>query len=125
MRNFQKGGKLKQIMQSKFFLIFLGIIILVFAFNIFNFINKMVETGKNKNLVEDKIIELEKSKEEINSEINKLKTEKGIEESLREKFGVAKEGENMIMVVEDKNLPVKEKEENSSGFWSFIKSWFE
>ncbi|PIP68733.1 hypothetical protein CO033_03270 [Candidatus Nomurabacteria bacterium CG_4_9_14_0_2_um_filter_32_10] len=125
MRNFQKGGKLKQIMQSKFFLIFLGIIILVFAFNIFNFINKMVETGKNKNLVEDKIIELEKSKEEFNSEINKLKTEKGIEESLREKFGVAKEGENMIMVVEDKNLPVKEKEENSSGFWSFIKSWFE
>ena len=33
MRNFQKGGKLKQIIQSKFFLVFLGIIILVFAFN--------------------------------------------------------------------------------------------
>ena len=124
MKSFQKSGRLKYVMQSKLFLIFLGIIILGFFFNIFSFMNKMGETSRNKETIEDKVTELEKSKEKLNSEIIKLKTEKGIEENIREKFGLAKEGEEMIVIIEDKNSEEAEKKMDSEGFFSFLKNWF-
>lgn len=124
MRNFQKSGKLRHIMQSKFFLILLAIVILFSFYNIFNFMGKMEETSKNKEIVQNKIAELEKSKGELNSEINKLKTENGIEENIREKFGLAKEGENMILVIDDKNSVDAQKKTDSGGFFSFFKNLF-
>jgi len=86
--------------------------------------NKMGETSRNKETIEDKVTELEKSKEKLNSEIIKLKTEKGIEENIREKFGLAKEGEEMIVIIEDKNSEEAEKKMDSEGFFSFLKNWF-
>jgi len=124
MRSFQKSRKLKYIMRSKLFLMFLGIVIFAFIYSMFGFVDKMEETSKNRKIVEDKIIELEKSKEKLNSEIVKLKTEKGVEESIREKFGLAKEGENMIMVIDDKNSAEIQEEPDSGSFWSIIKGWF-
>ena len=84
----------------------------------------MEETGKNRKIVEDKITELEKSKEKLNSDITKLKTEQGIEESIREKFGLAKEGENMILIIDDKNSSEIPKNTDSGGFFSFLKNLF-
>jgi len=124
MRNFQKGSRWKYIVQSKLFLIFFGIVILVFIYSMFSFASKMEETRKNRQIIEDKIAELEKSKETFNSEIEKLKTEKGQEEIIREKYGVAKEGENMILVVDDKNSTQTEENENSGGFFSWLKNLF-
>ena len=63
MASFQKKGKFKQVMQSKPFLVFLGVLILIFIYSIFGFVNKMQDTVKNRELVEEKITELEKSKE--------------------------------------------------------------
>lgn len=124
MRNFQKKGKWQSMMQSKLFLIFLGIIIIIFFINMFRFVNKLEETSKNKQIIEDKIGELEQSKEKLNSEITKLQTEKGVEESIREKFGLAKEGENVIIVVDDKNKVEAEKKASSNGFFSFFINLF-
>jgi len=124
MKDFQKRGKWEYVMQSKPFLIFFGVLILFFIFSMFGFMNKMEDTSKNRKIAEDRILELEKSKEKLNSEISKLKTEKGVEESIREKFGLAKEGENMILVVDEKNPLEVQKEEDNKGFWSTIKSWF-
>ena len=125
MRNFQKGGKLKHLTESKLFLVFLGILILVFVYSIFGFMNKMEETGKNNKIVQDKIAELEKSKGKLDSDINKLKTDKGIEENIREKFGLAKEGENMILVVDDKNSTEASQKTDSGGFFSWLENLFQ
>jgi len=124
MRNFQKSGRLRHLMQSKFFLIFLGVVILSFFFSMFSFMGKMEETVRNRKIVEDKITKLEKSKGKLNSDITKLKTEKGVEENIRDKFGLAKEGENMILIIDDKNQTEMQKEPDSGSFWSIIKNWF-
>ena len=109
MRNFQEKSKLRHIMQSKPVLVLLGIIILIFAWSIIQLIGKAGETAKNRKIAEDKIIELHKGKEKLSSDIAKLNTDSGIEENIREKFGLAKEGKSMIVIVEDKNLSEKEK----------------
>ena len=124
MRNFQKGGKLKHVMQSKPFLIFWGVIILAFIFSIFGFMSKMEETIKNKKIVEDKIAELEKSKEKLSSDITSLQTQEGVEENIRDKFGLAKDGENMIMITDDKSVPETNTNADSGGFLNFFKNLF-
>ena len=123
MRNFQKKSKARNIMQSKPFLVFLGLIIIVFVFSIFGFVSKMEETAKNKKIVENKIAELEKSENVYSSDIANLKTQQGVEENIREKFGLAKDGENMIMITND-NTNIATQNTNSSGFFSFFKNLF-
>ena len=124
MRNFQKGGKLKHVMQSKPFLIFLGVIILAFIFSIFGFMSKMEETIKNRKLVEDKIASLEESKEKLSSDIANLKTQEGVEENIRDKFGLAKDGENMIIITDDKSTAENNTNTGSPSFLSFFKNLF-
>jgi len=123
MRNFQEKRGIRHIMQSRLILVFLGVIILVFAWSVIQLVSKAEETAKNKNIAEDKIAELQKGKEKLSSDIAKFQTEKGIEENIREKFGLAKEGENMIVIIEDKNLPEKEEVESNASF-SFFRNLF-
>ena len=113
-------------MHSKPILAFLGIIVLIFASGVIGFMGKMIMTIENRKVAENKIAQLEKEKERLSSEVSKLKTQDGIEESIREKFGLVKEGEGMIMIVDDKNQG-KKADSPKEGFLSslfFWKSWF-
>lgn len=83
----------------------------------------MQETVKNKRIVEDKIALLEKQKQDISSEISSLNTPEGKEKFFRENLGLAKEGEDVTVVIEDKNPPAASKPA-SSGFWSFFTNLF-
>ena len=111
-------------MQSKPILIFLGVVVLVFAWSVFGLVSRMQETMRNKKVVQDKIENLQKEKEKLISDINKLETDKGMEENIREKFGLAKDGEGMVVVVDDKNTPQNDAENKTNGFLSFFKNWF-
>lgn len=122
MRNFQEKKSFRRFLESKWVLIVLFILLLLFLWNILNFLNKRDETEKNLNIVKNKILELEASKDSLRAEIDNLSTEKGVEASIREKYGLVKEGEQVIVVVDDKNaLPTVE--ENNSVFTK-IKNWF-
>lgn len=124
MRNFQQKRGWRNIIESKPVLILLGILILFFAWNVFNFWSKMQETEKNKRIVEDKLTALKQQKEKLESDINSLNTTEGKEKLFRENFGLAKEGEGVIMIIEDKNAPKTQEVTNSSGFFSFLKNLF-
>ena len=126
MRNFQKKRGWTNILQSKPVLVFLGILLLAFAWGVIGFMKKMEATRENMDIAESKVVQLQKEKEKLSSDIAKLKTESGVEESIRDKFGLAKDGEGLIVVVEDKSKPEAPKQE-SGGFFSFLffwKNWF-
>lgn len=127
MRNFQQQQKgWKNIIQSKPFLTLFGIVILIFSWNVFGLWNKMQETRRNKKIIEDKLVALKQQKENISSEINSLNTMEGKEKFFRENLGLAKDGEDMTVVVEEKNLPEAPKS-NSPNFFHFLffwKNWF-
>jgi cell division protein FtsB len=98
--------------------------ILVFAWSICGLIGRMQETIKNKKVAEEKIQELQKEKDQLTTNINQLKTDQGVEENIREKFGLAKDGEGMVVVVDDKNSPATDTENKSTSFFSEIMDWF-
>ena len=124
MSNFQAKRKLEHLLQSTPVLILLAILVLLFAWSVFGFMDIMLETLQNKKLAENKITELQKEKNQLSTDLNKLKTNKGIEENIRDKFGLAKEGEGLIVVIDDQNSPVNPANTQSKGFLGLIKSWF-
>ncbi len=123
MRNFQHRDKFKHIFQSWPVLAILGVIILFFAWNVLLFVGKMRATIEKKNIAETQVAGLLQKKEKLTEDIEKLKTEEGREESIREKFGLVKEGEGVIVVVDEKEKDKKEPTD-SGGLFSFFKKLF-
>lgn len=123
MRNFQQKRGWRNILESIPVLVFLGFLVLFFIWNILGFWIKMGETSKNKKIAENKVAMLKQQKEQLGADIASLQTQEGKEKLFRENFGLAKEGENLIVVIEDKNPPTS-TEPASSPFWSFLKNLF-
>ena len=124
MRNFQQKGKWKRLLESKLALYALGLFVVFFAWNVFGFVGKMEDTIKNRKIAEAKVAGLRAQKESLSIDVERLQTDTGVEETIRDKFGLVKEGEDVIVVVDEKetDLPlVPEKK----GFFSFFTRWFE
>lgn len=62
--------------------------------------------------------------ENLELEIKKLKTESGQEEEIRERYGLVKPGEEVIVIVGD-DIGQKETDSSSDGlnFWQKILNW--
>jgi cell division protein FtsB len=123
-RDFQNKKTQTHIFHSWPVLVSLAILLIFSFVGVFSFLMKMRDTSKNRKIAEMKLVELQKSKDKLTSDIESLKTDKGLEENIREKFGLAKEGEGLILVVDEKNI--ESTEENTekgwfSGLWS---NWF-
>ena len=121
---FQNKRGWRNILESRPVLAVLGVLLLFFAWGVFSLLSKMEVTMENRKLVEDHISELEKEKTKLSADIDELKTPEGQEASIREKFGLAKEGEGLIIVVDDKNQSATTEEAATGGFWSFFKNLF-
>jgi cell division protein FtsB len=60
----------------------------------------------------------------LTEDIDKLETSRGLEEEIRERFSVAKEGEKMAIIVDDRNS-VEETTPPKEGFWDSIMEIFQ
>jgi cell division protein FtsB len=122
MRDFQQKKRWRSVLESWPVLILLALLLLFFAWGIVSLFSRMQTTRENKQLAEKKLIELQKKKETFTGDVEKLNTQSGIEETIREKFPVVKEGEGLVIVVEDKNKPEEIKEEEG-GILSYLYFW--
>ena len=124
MAQFKKKSKYS-FWHSPLVLIFLFIILVLFSYNMIGLIQKERETNKNKVSELNKIDELKKRKDTLSKDIDRLNTEEGIEESVRDKFQVVKPGEKMVIIVdENANKPTSPEESTDHSFWGYIKRLF-
>jgi cell division protein FtsB len=124
MRNFQEKNKFKIFMQSKPVLVILAIIVILFAWKIIGLTGKLQDTYKNKKIEQQKISDLEARKAKLTSDIDKLGTDEGKEEAIRDNFGMVKDGENVVVIVDDKKTEDVPKKEESGGIINFFKNLF-
>lgn len=68
--------------------------------------------------------ELTARRDFLTNETEALATVYGTEAALRAKYGVAREGETQIILVDDDSAVATSSEEESGGFWATISSWF-
>ena len=125
MKKFQEKNRWRNIVQSKPVLVLLVLLLIAFVWSVFGLMIRMQETSKNKKIEENKIFDLMQRRDTLSVDIDSLKTEKGVEENIREKFGLTKDGEGMIIIVDDqKESNSLENEVSSNAFLSFLKKIF-
>lgn len=100
MFDFHERRKLRNIVYSKPILFILGVAVIFFSYSVWGAFQKERETITKKNQREDVLNELQERKDILIEEIDSLKTDRGIEAEIREKFEVANEGENIIIIVD-------------------------
>lgn len=125
MRTFPtKKNIWQKLVESKVFLFFLFIIFILFLWRMIVFGIKLKDTEENRRVAEIKVDELKQKKESYLQKLNDLNTEKGIEEDIREKFSVAKEGEKVIVIVDEEKEVESNTNDESFNIFSFFKKWF-
>ena len=85
-------------------------------------ISKQIESGENLKKIEENLTSANLKKAELEKNIENLKTEEGQEKEIREKYDVKKPGEEIILIVEPKN--VASQNATTSGVLGKIGKWF-
>jgi len=123
MRSLKEKNRWGEFLQSKPVLGVLMMVFFISAWSLLGFWGKMSDTNKNKQLAQEKLQDLQQSKSKLESDISKLETERGVEEVLRENFGLAREGEGLIVVVEEKEGD-NQVDTKKGGFFGFFRNLF-
>lgn len=99
---------------SNYLLIFIFLLMLA---SLIRNILRVVESNKRIEKIQGRVEKLKKENEELEEKLAVTKSEKYIEEQLRDKLGLAKEGEIVIVLPDEKILetlaPSLEEEEES------------
>ena len=91
----------KRFIYSWIFLVILFIILFFLGRSAFASFGKKRNADKERIKFQEKMETLEDAKLELESRINNLKTDRGLEEELRKRFNVVREGETMIRLIEE------------------------
>lgn len=102
MREFSQKRKVRRLMYSPISLIFLFIILFLVVKGSFGIYQKYSLSKNELQNSQADLQVLEEKKENLETKIDRLQTETGIEKEIRSKFDVAREGEKLIVIVEDK-----------------------
>lgn len=126
MSEFQKQKNDKNIWHSPIILFVMIVIILIFAYNMIDILEKVRETSKKKSFVNQQVNQLKEREEILNKNIEKLNTEQGIEEEIREKYQLVKKGEKMVVIIDSENNIENKyiKDTEKKTFSNFIKNLF-
>ncbi|MCX6752756.1 MAG: septum formation initiator family protein [Candidatus Nomurabacteria bacterium] len=124
MKNSQEQNIFQKIVHSKLGLIIFGIFVVFFGWSIIKFAGKYQDIVKNRKISEDKITQLQQEKDRLTKDINTLNTQSGVEATIREKYGLAKDGEGMIVITDNQDKKTDTNTQTDNSILSKIKGWF-
>ena len=122
--DFHEKRKIKRLLYSKPTLIILALLVIWLSFNVFGMYKKERDTRLRRIEQREVLDELEGREESLREEIERLSTERGIEEEVRSKFEVGKEGEEVVIIVDNPDDEDVNKKEIEKTFLQKIFSWF-
>lgn len=123
MREFQEKNRYKKYLYSKVTIGILIFMILIAARATWNVLAKEHQSAANALQAQSELNRLTDRQELLGTEINKLSTDDGIDEAIRQKFGVSKPGEEMIVIVEKDQTPTT-TEATTTSWWGKVRGWF-
>ncbi len=101
MFDFHQKRKLKTVFGSRFtqgIILVVAFFILLSAYNRYLIAREMAERRAN---VESEISALEERREILETQVQYLSNERGIESEMRRQFDIAREGEQVVIILED------------------------
>lgn len=126
MLEFESKRKFKKRLYSKFTLFVLLVIFVLVAHGTWGIYQKKRVVNADLRETEQTLAEYEERKNKLESRIDRLNSDVGKEELLREKYSLSKEGEKAIFILDDENAEQQAVEEK--GFFGktgdFLKGLF-
>lgn len=121
MKGFQTKKSWRRFFESWPVLIILFGLVLFFALGVADFWSKARDTAHNKAMAEENLQELKKRQEKLSTDIEFIESTEGKEHIFREDFGLAREGEGVIVIIEEKK---QEETQEKKGFFRFFEKIF-
>jgi len=103
INDFRKKRQFKRMLYSTGVLVLLGIVVFFLGRATWDVYQKAKLTSENRQEALNELTRLQKQEATLKAELERLQTDRGIEEELRSKFNVAKEGEQVITIVSPQN----------------------
>ena len=117
MREFQEKRQWKKTFKSRYFIIFLLVLVVLIAHGVWNTYVRYTRTEvvvNNLELERDQLLDRQYS---LERNIEALKTKEGIDREIRTTYGLVQPGEELIIIV-------GERENSTSGGAQIEKSWW-
>ncbi len=118
----------EKIFYSRFVLVFFIVALIFFVKSVYSIAKKDHVLNNDKKNDEATLSALVDHKNSLTNNLNKLSTNAGIEENIRDKYRVVKDGEGLVVIVD--NDPKTDNTATASNalpqktFWQSIKSFF-
>ena len=103
MLDFQQKRKMRTLVYHRHTLIVLGVVVVFAIHSTWTVYQKKIESDMVRKQAENHFDELENREAMINTAMARLATPEGTEAEIRSRFSVAKNDENLVIVVEDKD----------------------
>ena len=101
------------------------IILILFAGRaVFNVYGRYQDSRASLAFAEKELVAMENKKTTLEKATSELKTEQGIEKTIRQKYQVAKDNEQLIVIVENDQKKPMETPSQSKGIWQSILKFF-
>ena len=123
MREFEHKRKVRRILSSPLVLLPLAVLLVFLVRGTWNIYVKNRDGIAELRLAQERLARIEERQSTLSAGIEKLNTESGIEGEIRDRFQMAKEGEEVIVIVdaesEQKQLPMSQ-ESFLQKIWNFF-----
>lgn len=120
MRDFERKRKIRKVLYSKGVLLLLLLLLALVGRATWGLYAKERESRRNLDRVEAELLGLQLREEKLRADIARLKTPEGVETEIREQFQVAKPGEKMVVLVDDRQENPEQKAEERSLLSKFL-----
>lgn len=122
---FQERKKIRKILYSKTTLVVLALLVFAVGRGAWGIYQKAEIARSERDIAARSLAELQARTSELQTSLALLKSDKGIEEEVRQKYTVARPGEEVVVVVDDSAKKGKNGEVvETKSFWQQIISIF-
>lgn len=120
MKEYKNKKNLKRRIYSKFVIFVFIVIIIILVRGTWGIYQKSKQSAQNLNVAKEKLEKLRDRQNSVADRVGSLRSEPGIEEEIRTRYDVAKEGEEIIIIVQGEDPPIVEEE--AKGFKALLES---
>jgi uncharacterized protein YlxW (UPF0749 family) len=120
MFELKEKRKLRKILYSKPAILILLLLLAFMVKPVWNAYSKYSESRKNAEAAGVRLENMQKRQAELSQKIDSLGTERGLEEEIVDRFNVAREGENVVVIVERRESEEVVEDDRKSGIFSSI-----
>ena len=116
--------KIQKIFRTHWKIAILIILVIFAGQTVFNVYRRYQDSRASLALAEKELAVIENKKAVLEESTAELKTEQGIEEAIRQKYQVTKNGERLIVIVDDEQRKPIETSGKPIGIWQSVLKFF-